>query len=90
MEDIRTTGSPEPSTARNGVKDGTFQSQVLQCRIKHVTTVTVANDRYTTVYTLEIRPAKDDTATATYTIHHSIFDVITEIDDSAVIFSLDQ
>ena len=51
---------------------------------------TVDNDRYTTICTLEIRPVKNDTTTATNTIHRRIFDAIKEIDDSAVIISLDQ
>ena len=55
-----------------------------------MTTATIDNDRYTTICTLEIRPAKDDTATATDTIHRQIFDVIKEIDDSVGIISLDQ
>ena len=90
MDNVRTIRSLEPSATRNGVKDCTSQSQVLQHRIEQATTVIVANDRYTTIYTLEIRPTKDATATETHTIHRCIFDAIKAIDDSTVIISLDQ
>ena len=90
MDDVRTHDSQEPSDTRNGVKDGTPQSQNQQRRIEHATTATVTNDRYTTICTLEIRPSKDDTATATNTIHRRIFDAIKEIDDTAVIITLEQ
>ena len=90
MDDVRTSNSSEPPEARNGVKDGPSQSQVHQRRIEHATTATVENDRYTTTCTLETHLAKDDTITATNTIHYQIFDAIKEIDDSAVIISLDQ
>ena len=59
------THIPELPEGRNGIKDGPIQSQVHQHRIEHAITATIANDRYTTTYTLEIHPAKDDTATAT-------------------------
>ena len=90
MDDVRTSDPQEPPDAHNGVKDGTPQSQIHERRIEHVTTATIDNDRYTTICTLEIRPAKDDTATATDTIHRQIFDAIKELDDSAVIISLNQ
>ena len=90
MDDVHTPNSQEPPDACNSVKDGTPQSQIHQHRIDHATTVTVDNDCYTTIYTLEIRLSKDDIATATNTTHHRIFDAIKEIDDSVVIISLDQ
>ena len=90
MDDVRTIGSLEPPAACNGIKDGTPQSQIHQRRIEHATAATVDNDRYTTICTLEIRPAKDDTVTTTNTIHRRIFDTIKEIDESTVIISLDQ
>ena len=67
MDDVRTPDPQEPSDPRNCVKDGTPQSQIQQRRIKHTKTATVDNDRYTTICTLEIRPPKDDTVTATNT-----------------------
>ena len=72
------------------MKDGNPQSQNQQRRIEHATTVTVDNDRYTTICTLEIRPPRDDTVIATNTIHRRIFNSIKEIDESAAIISLDQ
>ena len=90
MDDVRTPDPQEPPDARNDVKDGIPQIKIHQRRIEHATTVTVDNDHYTTICTLAIRPAKDDTATATDTIHRQIFDVIKEIDDSVGIISLDQ
>ena len=90
MDDVRTTDSQEPPDTRNGVKDGNPQSQNQQRRIEHATTATVTNDRYTTICTLETRPSKDDTATAISTIHRRIFDAIKEIDDTAVIITLEQ
>ena len=90
MDDVRTPDSQEPPDLRNGVKDGNPQSQNQQRRIEHATTATVTNDRYTTIYTLELRPTKDDTATATNTIHRRIVDAIKEIDDTAVIITLEQ
>ena len=90
MEDVRTPDSQEPPNPRNGVKDCIPQSQIQQRRIEHATTATVDNDRYTMICTLEICPSKDDTVTTTKTIHRRIFDAIKEIDDSAVIISLDQ
>ena len=90
MDDVRTHDAQEPPDPRNGVKDGTPQSQNQQRRIEHATTATVTNDRYTTICTLEIRPTKDDSATATNTIHRRIFDAIKEIDDTAVIITLEQ
>ena len=90
MDDVRTHDAQEPPDTRNGVKDGNPQSQNQQRRIEHATTATVTNDRYTTICTLEIRPSKDDTATAINTIHRRIFDAIKEIDDTAVIITLEQ
>ena len=90
MDDVRTADSQEPPDHRNGVKDGTSQSQNQQRRIEHATTATVNNDRYTTICTLELRPPKDDTATETNTIHRRIFDAIKEIDETAVIITLDK
>ena len=90
MDDLRTPDPQEPLDVRNRVKDGPSQSQVHQHRIEHATTATVDIDRYTTICIIEIRPTKDDTATATNTIHHRIFDAIKEIDDFAAIISLDQ
>ena len=90
MDDVRTPDPAERPDARNGIKVVHSQSQVQQRRIEHATTVTVDNDRYTTIFTIEICPTKDDTTTATNTIHRRIFDSIKEIDDSAVIIPLDQ
>ena len=90
MNDVRTPDSQEPPDPRNGVKDGIPQSQIQQRRMEHATTATVDNDLYTTNCTLEIRPSKDDTVTATNTIYRRIFDTIKKIDDSATIISLDQ
>ena len=80
MDDLRTPDPQEPLDVRNRVKDGPSQSQVHQHRIEHATTATVDIDRYTTICIIEIRPTKDDTATATNTIHHRIFDAIKEIE----------
>ena len=90
MDDVRTPDTQEPPDVHNGVKDCPSQSEVYQRRIEHTTTATVDNDRYTTIFTLEIRPAKDDTTTATNTIHRRFFDAIKKIDDSVVIILLDQ
>ena len=90
MDDVRTPDSQEPPDPRNGVKDGNPQSQNQQRHIEHATTATITNDRYTTICTLEIRPSKDDTATATNTIHRRIFDAIKEIEDTAMIITLEQ
>ena len=43
----------------------------------------------TTICTLELRPPKDDTATATNTIHRRIFEAIKEIGDTTVIITLE-
>ena len=90
MDDVRKPDPQKPPDARNDVKDGTPQIKTHQRRIEHAATAIVDNGYYTTICTLSIRPAKDDTATATDTIHRRIFDVIKEIDDSVVIISLDQ
>lgn len=42
------------------------------------------------MYTLQILPAKYDSTIATPTVHHRIFYVIKDIDDSTVIISIDQ
>ena len=90
MNDVRSPDSLEPSEPRNGVKDSNSLSQIQQRRIEHATTVAIDNERYTTIYTLEIRPPRNDTVIATNTIHRRIFDAIKEIDESAAIISLDQ
>ena len=90
MDDVRTHDAQEPPNTRNSVKDGNPQSQIQPRRIEHATTATVDNDRYTTICTLEIRPLKDDTVTATYTIHRWIYDAIKDIDDTSVIINLNQ
>ena len=90
MDDERTNSPSEPPTAQNGIKDDTSQSQVYYRRINHATTATVANDRYITIYTLEIHPAKDDSTIATHMVHHRIFDAIKVIDDTAAILLLYQ
>ena len=46
--------------------------------------------RYITIYTLEIRPAKDDSAISIPTVHRQIFDAIKHIDIPAVIITLDK
>ena len=71
-------------------KTATPKSQNQQRRIEHATTATVNNDRCTTICRLELRPTKDDTATATNMIHRRIFDAIKEVDDTAVIITLEQ
>ena len=86
MDDVRKSDSQKPPDLRNGVKDGNPKVS----RIEHARTATVNNDRYITICTLELRPSKDDTATATNTIHRRIFDAIKEIDDTAVIITLEQ
>ena len=90
MDDVRTPISQEPPDLCNGVRDGNPQSQNQKRRIEHATTATVNNDRYTTICRLELRPTKDDTATATNTIYRRIFDSTKEIDDTAVIITLEQ
>ena len=90
IDDERTTDSLEPPNERNDVKDGTSRSQLCQRRITHVTTATLANNRYIPICTLEIRPAKDDSATSIPTVHRRIFDAIKQIDISAVIITLDK
>ena len=90
MDNVHAPDSKEPPDPRNGVKDSNSQSQIQQRRIEHATTATVDNDRYTTICTLEIRPPRDDTVTATNMIYRRIFDTIKEIDESATIISLDQ
>ena len=67
MDNVRRTASSDHLVPRNGVKDGTSQSQLYQHRIKHMITTTVVKVRYTTIYTLDIHPAKDDIVTATHT-----------------------
>ena len=89
MDDVRTPDSQEPPDPHNGVKDGNTQSRLQQCRIEHVTTAIVDNDRYTTICTLETRPPRDDTAIAINTIYRRIYEAIKEIDDSATIITLD-
>ena len=90
MDDERTNSPTEPPTARNGIRDDTSQSQVYHHRINHATTATVANDRYITIYTLEIHTARDDSTIVTHMVHYRIFDAIKVIDDTAAILSLDQ
>ena len=90
MVDERTTGSPELPNDRNSIKDGTARSQLCQRQITHATTTIVENNRFTTIFTLESRPAKDNSAIVTPTVHRHIFDSITKIDDYAAIIFLDQ
>ena len=90
MVDKRTPGSLKPLNEQNGVIDGTSKSQLCQRQIAHATIVIVVNNRYITIYTLGIHPAKDDSMIATPTIHRCIFDAIRQIDASAAIISLDQ
>ena len=90
IDDERTTESPEPPNERNDVKDGTSRSQLFQRRIAHAITVTVANNRYISICTLEIRPAKDESATSIPTFHRRIFDAIKQIDISAAVITLDK
>ena len=84
MDDVRTPDPQESPDTRNGFKGDILQSQIHQRRIEHATTVTVDNNRYTTISTLEIRFAKDLNATSTDMIHRRIFDC------SAMNISLDQ
>ena len=44
MDDVRTPNSQEPPDPRNGIKDGSPQSQIQQRRIEHTITATVDND----------------------------------------------
>ena len=56
MVDVRTNDPPESPIDHDGVKDGTVQNLICNHRIAHVTTAAVVNNRYTTKYTLDIRP----------------------------------
>ena len=90
MDDVRTPDPQEPPGARYGVKDDTpkvkFTNAALNMRRPQLLTST-ATTRYVTS---RFAQPKNDTATATDTIHRRIFDSIKEIDNSAVIISLDQ
>ena len=75
MYDERTSDSLYPLNERNSIKNGTSRSQLYQHRTTHATIETVTNNRYTTIYTLEIYPTKDDSVTSTPTVHRRIFNV---------------
>ena len=55
MVDERTTGSSDPPTNQNCVKNDTDKNQIYNWRIAHTTTATTYNNWFTTIYTLEIR-----------------------------------
>ena len=90
MVDERTPGSSKSPNERNGVNDNFSRSQLFQYRIVHMTTTIVANNRFTTICTLELRLSKNDSTIATSIVHSHIFDSIKKIDASAAIISLDQ
>ena len=58
MVDERTPGSSKSPNERNGVNDNFSRSQLFQYRIVYTTTTIVANNRFTTICTLELRLSK--------------------------------
>ena len=90
MVDERTPSSSEPPKKQNGINNGTFRNQHFQRRIAHETTATITNNRYTTIYTVEICHTKDSFTITTPTVDHYIFDAIKWINISAVTIFFDQ
>ena len=89
MVNKQTTGSLERPNEKNGVKDGTIRSNFDYRRVAHATTATVANNRLIMIFTLDFFPINYDSSIATPTVHHSVFDSTTNIDNSVTIISID-
>lgn len=67
-----------------------LKSKLYQRRIAHNTTINVANNRYITIFTLEIRLTKSNSEIVTLTIYHRIFDATKQIDSSAASITIDK
>ena len=89
MVDGRTFDSPEPSINHDGAEDGTIGNKICNRRIAHATTATVDNDRFTSLYTLDIRPEKKESKIDPALVHKRIFNAIRVIDDTAAIIITD-
>ena len=89
MVEGRSIVSPEPSIDQDGIKNGTTKTKIYNRRIIHATIATVDNDRFTSLYTLDIRPEKKESKINSIIFHQRIFDAIKVIDDTAAIITSD-
>ena len=58
-------------------------------RIEHATIATVTNNRFTTKFTLDIRPEKPNSIINSAKIHQQIFEAIKKMDESVTIITHD-
>ena len=58
-------------------------------RIEHATIATVTNNRFTTRYTLDIRPEKPNSIINSAKIHQQIFEAIKKMDESTTTITHD-
>ena len=68
---------------------GNAQNTVYNRRTEYVTTATVLNNRFTTKYTLDIRPEKPNSVTNSSKVLRNIFEVIKNMKNSATIITHD-
>ena len=68
---------------------GNAQTTVYNRRTEYVTTATVLNNRFTTKYTLDIRPEKPNSVTNSSKVLRNIFEVIKNMKNSATIITHD-
>ena len=89
MVERHALGSFKPSIDQNGIENGTTKTKICNRRIAHTTTATVDNNRFTSLYTLDIRPEKKESKINPVIVHQRIFDAIKAIDDTAAIITSD-
>ena len=73
---IRTTYSSEPPIDHDGIKNDFLKSPIYNHHITQVTTATVDNNRFTTIYTLEIHSEKKKYVIHPSIVYRRIFDAI--------------
>ena len=67
------------------ISNNNDKNTVYNRRIEHITIVTVINNRFTTKYTLNIRPEKLNSVINSTKIRQQIFEVIKNMEESAAI-----
>ena len=65
------------------------QYMICNCRIEHATTETIVNNIFTTKYTLDIRPEKQNHVINSSNVHEHIFEAIKQMDKTAAIITHD-
>ena len=75
------------NTTDPNIPTGNDKNMVYNRRIEHATTATVINNRFTTKYTLDIRPEKPNSIINSFKIHQKIFEAIKNMDESTAIIA---